>query len=123
MKKLYKVESKKMICGVCAGIAEYFEIDVSIVRLIMVILALLNGIGILLYIAACIILPSKEHPEKEAGKLSFNEKLAVGILLILIGAAVISMSIVPAHLLITTWLIILGGGLIIAGVWLLQKKL
>jgi len=32
------------------------------------------------------------------------------------------MSIVPTHLLITTWLIILGGGLIIAGVWLLQKK-
>lgn len=48
-----------MICGVCAGLAEYFNIDVSIVRLLAVLLAFSVGSGILAYIVAAIILPEK----------------------------------------------------------------
>ena len=50
MKKLYK-SNNRMICGVCAGVAEYFGIDPTIVRLIWAALAL-SGTGILLYIVA-----------------------------------------------------------------------
>ena len=54
-KKLYK-SNNRMICGVCAGVAEYFGIDPTIVRLIWAALAL-SGTGILLYIVAVIVMP------------------------------------------------------------------
>lgn len=59
MKRLYKNTEEKMICGVCKGLSEYFNLDVSIIRLLFVILAFASGIGIILYIAAAIILPDK----------------------------------------------------------------
>ena len=55
MKKLYK-SNNRMICGVCAGVAEYFGIDPTIVRRIWAALAL-SGTGILLYIVAAIVMP------------------------------------------------------------------
>ncbi|EAD2777678.1 PspC domain-containing protein [Listeria monocytogenes] len=64
MKKLYKSSSQKMIAGVCGGIAEYFGIEVTIVRLIWVVATLFFGSGILLYILAAIIIP-KATPESE----------------------------------------------------------
>ena len=55
MKKLYN-SNNRMICGVCAGVAEYFGIYPTIVRLIWAALAL-SGTGILLYIVAAIVMP------------------------------------------------------------------
>ena len=56
-KRLYKSRNNKMICGVCAGIADYFNIDPSIVRVLWAVLALAVGTGVLAYIACAIILP------------------------------------------------------------------
>ena len=56
-KRLYKSRYNKMICGVCAGIADYFNIDPSIVRVLWAVLALAAGTGVLAYIACAIILP------------------------------------------------------------------
>lgn len=56
-KRLYKSRNNKMICGVCAGIADYFNIDLSIVRVLWAVLALAAGTGVLAYIACAIILP------------------------------------------------------------------
>ena len=56
-KRLYKSRNNKMICGVCAGIADYFNIDPSIVRVLWVVAALAAGTGVLAYIACAIILP------------------------------------------------------------------
>ena len=53
-KRLYKSRNNKMICGVCAGIADYFNIDPSIVRVLWAVLALA---AVLAYIACAIILP------------------------------------------------------------------
>ena len=58
-KKLYKIEQGKMICGVCGGIAEYFDIDPSLVRVATVILSCLGGGGVIAYIIAACILPRK----------------------------------------------------------------
>ena len=55
MKKLYK-SNTRMICGVCAGIAEYLGIDPTVVRLIWAALGL-TGTGILLYIIAALVMP------------------------------------------------------------------
>ena len=56
-KRLYKSRNNKMICGVCAGIADYFNIVPSIVRVLWAVLALAAGTGVLAYIACAIILP------------------------------------------------------------------
>ena len=56
-KRLYKSRNNKMICGVCAGIADYFNLDPSIVRVLWAVLALAAGTGVLAYIACAIILP------------------------------------------------------------------
>lgn len=58
-KRLYKVENGKMICGVCLGLAEYFDLDPSIVRIATVLLTCACGSGLIAYIAAAIILPEK----------------------------------------------------------------
>lgn len=55
-KKLYRSVKDKMICGVCGGIAEYFNIDPTIVRLICLIFAF-SGPGLLVYIIAALIIP------------------------------------------------------------------
>lgn len=58
-KKLYRVEEGKMLCGVCGGVAEYFNLDVTVVRLIWAIVSCFAGAGIVAYIAAAIIVPEK----------------------------------------------------------------
>ena len=61
MKKLYKSSRDKKLCGVCGGIAEYFEIDPTLVRLALVALCFLGFSGVLAYIIAAIIIP--ESPD------------------------------------------------------------
>lgn len=56
-KKLYESNQNKMIDGVCGGIAEYFGIDPTVVRLIWALFSLMGGSGILAYIIAAIIIP------------------------------------------------------------------
>ena len=63
-KKLYRVNEGKMISGVCMGLSEYFEIDVTIVRLIWVFISLVYGSGLLLYIIAALIMPIKPPIKK-----------------------------------------------------------
>ena len=61
MKKLYKSYADRKLCGVCGGVAEYFGIDSTIVRLALVILILCFGTGILAYIIAAIIMPEQNN--------------------------------------------------------------
>ena len=55
-KRLYRSRENRMLCGVCAGIAEYFNIDPTLIRLLFVLFGL-SGSGILAYIIAAIIIP------------------------------------------------------------------
>lgn len=58
MKRLFRSSRDKMICGVCGGIGEYFNIDPTLIRLAVVLLACLSfGIVIVAYIIAAIIMP------------------------------------------------------------------
>ena len=56
-KRLYKSNNSKMIDGVCGGIAEYFNMDPTLVRLGWVLFCALGGSGIIAYIIAAIIIP------------------------------------------------------------------
>ncbi len=56
-KKLYRIKEGKMIAGVCSGLAEYFDIDVTIIRLAWVIALFCAGAGFLAYLIAAIVIP------------------------------------------------------------------
>ncbi|MBE6318805.1 MAG: PspC domain-containing protein [Bacteroidales bacterium] len=59
-KKLYRSNDKKMIAGVCGGLAEYFGLDVTLVRVVYVLLSLFTAFaGVLAYIILLIIMPQK----------------------------------------------------------------
>ena len=56
-KRLYKSSVNRMLCGVCGGIAEYFDIDPTLVRLVWVIITFMGVAVILDYIISAIIIP------------------------------------------------------------------
>lgn len=58
-KKLYKSRNSRMLCGVCGGVAEYFGLDPTLVRLGWVIFCALGGSGILAYLIAAVIIPEQ----------------------------------------------------------------
>lgn len=60
-KRLYKSNRNKMIDGVCGGIAEYFNLDPTLVRLGWILFCALGGSGILAYIIADVVIP--RNPE------------------------------------------------------------
>ena len=57
-KKLYRSDTDKMLCGVCGGIAEYFNVDSTLIRLLWAVLAR-TGTGIVAYFIAAIIIPRR----------------------------------------------------------------
>ena len=66
-KKLYKDKKNEKLCGVCAGIANYFSLDPTIVRLIFVLLAFTTS-GVLAYIICAIIMPDEPSDVIDAGE-------------------------------------------------------
>ena len=56
-KRLYKSNKNKMLAGVCGGIAEYFNLDPTLIRLGWIVFSALGGSGILAYIIAAIVIP------------------------------------------------------------------
>ena len=65
--RLYRSESDKKIAGVCGGIAEYFGIDPTIIRLLWLISIAVYGTGLLIYIVAAIIMPKREYTNARPG--------------------------------------------------------
>lgn len=69
MKRLYLSQDKK-VSGLCAGIAEYFDVDPSLVRLAWIVVTILTGIvpGVLAYFVAVMVIPHKNPDDKPIGK-------------------------------------------------------
>lgn len=73
-KKLYKSTKNKMLFGVCAGIAEHFEIDVRVIRIAWFLSIWFFGTGIFVYIVAALIMPDKPEEEKVEVKEAVETK-------------------------------------------------
>ena len=63
MKKLFKSNKNRKICGVCGGIAEYLNADPTLIRLAFVVISMAAGTGLLAYIAAALIMPEANEVE------------------------------------------------------------
>ena len=60
-KRIYKIREQKKICGVCAGVAEYFALDPTLVRVIWAALALAGSVGFWAYIICAFVFPDKSE--------------------------------------------------------------
>jgi phage shock protein C len=56
-RKLYRSQTQRMLAGVCGGLAEYFNIDATVLRVLFLILAVFGGSGIVIYLVMWIVVP------------------------------------------------------------------
>ena len=73
-KKLYRSRTDKKVCGVCGGLAKYFNMDVSILRVVVVLLVLFAGGGLLAYLICALVIP--EEPDNVLEDEVVNEEKA-----------------------------------------------
>jgi phage shock protein PspC (stress-responsive transcriptional regulator) len=88
VKKLFRLKNNRMIGGVCAGFAEYLNLDPVLVRVVWILLVIWGGVGILAYFAGLILMP--ENPAeavvaRSAERATENSSIIWGILLVLFG--------------------------------------
>jgi len=86
-KKIYRSQTNRMIGGVCGGVAEYFSVDPTVIRLIWVAFSLVGGFGLLVYLASLLIIPNNpdQTPNEESNNLIKDKNLFWGSLLIIVG--------------------------------------
>ncbi len=129
-KKLYRSTHDRIIAGVAGGLAEYFDVDSTIVRALFIILIFTGwGAGILLYILLAIIVPpepseslKKEstHKEESAPERRTHTKNFIAIILIAIGAIVLINKFFPLEF--SHWDLVWPVALILLGFFVLTKK-
>jgi len=87
-KKLYRSGKDRMIAGVCGGLSDYFSIDATLIRIIMVVSLLFGGLGLIAYLIAWIVIPLnpayKDLDPKEI-KCSTDPQLFWGVVLLVLG--------------------------------------
>lgn len=91
VRRLFRSRKNKVIGGVCGGLSDYFEVDVAIIRILFVLLALIQGVGFLIYLVALFVIPVNPNEtvsrgEKKPGQdRSRGVLLFFGIVLVLLG--------------------------------------
>ncbi len=127
--RLYRSVNDKTIGGVCGGLADYFDVDVVLIRVAFVLLLLFGGGGFLAYIVLWIVIPKQPMDFTTAGNSTANDSttdktttvgtekkknntsMIAGIVLILIGLIVLFDRVMPYYDIIDFWpavLIVLG---------------
>lgn len=66
-KKLYRSSTDKKLAGVCGGIAEYFDVDSTVIRLALVLFCLFGGSGLIAYIIAALVMPQDPGYDQYGG--------------------------------------------------------
>lgn len=120
-KKLYRSRKNKIIAGVAGGMAEYFDVDPTVARLVWVIAFLSGGLGLALYIVAWIIIPENRGDEEseylEAPRTIEERQRSIGIWLIVLGTMILLIRLAPSIARVL-WPL----ALILIGVWLLLRR-
>jgi phage shock protein C len=58
-RKLYRSRTQRMVAGVCGGLAEYFNLDATLMRVLFLVLAVVGGSGLVIYLVMWIIVPDE----------------------------------------------------------------
>ncbi len=132
-RRLTRCREDRLIAGVASGVAEYFDLDPSLVRVLWFLSILLGGLGLLLYIGMAIIVPieplsteaaadaatapsSHRHASKGEGRLT----TFVGFVLILFGGLALTHQLLPAwdieRYVVPTIAIAIGAVLVVTSV-------
>lgn len=138
-KRLYKSRNDRAIMGVCGGIAEYFEIDTVIVRLLTVIFIFMAGASIWAYIIAAIVIPERpvsttdgeyrapypngEYTDADGSsydqrKGRYSGKLALGAVLVFLGIYLLLKVFMPYF----DGRILMAGAFILVGIGVIAAK-
>jgi phage shock protein C len=56
-RKLYRSRNQRMLAGVCGGLAEYFNVDTTLIRVLFLVLAVFGGSGLVIYVVMWLIVP------------------------------------------------------------------
>mgnify|MGYP000994303320 CR=1 FL=1 len=125
MKKLYRSKNQRVLGGVCGGLAEYFGLDVFLVRLLWVLLSCIGGTGLFAYLALWAIIPSEEAAWQSGGVIDLESpedlakrRGAVGVALIVVGVVLLLEQFIPWFTWRNLWPLLIIG----AGAWLLFQK-
>ena len=109
MRRLYRSSKERVLCGVCGGLAEYLRVDPVLIRLAAIAVFIANpAVTIILYIAACILMP--EGPEEVGKEESRVAKVTEEVIPNIRGASMLA-------------LIVIGAILIVAGVSIVLQPL
>ncbi|HTF41020.1 MAG TPA: PspC domain-containing protein [Propionibacteriaceae bacterium] len=67
-RKLYRSRTQRMVAGVCGGLAEYFNVDTTVIRVLFLVITLFGGAGLVVYVVMWILVPdaSKAPPTTSA---------------------------------------------------------
>ena len=76
--RLYRSRTDRVIGGVCGGLAQFFSIDVTIIRLLFVIAALFGGSSLLVYLVMLLIVPEEPLPKDDVITVSAVETTSKG---------------------------------------------
>lgn len=124
-KRLYRSTKDKQVSGVCGGVAEYFKMDPTIVRIVFVIIALSSlGTALIAYLITSIVvpeMPSDYVPDESEDEISYenrNTRQTLGIILVGAGGLILLSRIV-------NWFdssMILAVGIIVVGVFILFRR-
>lgn len=123
-KRVYRSKRDRMLGGVCGGIADYFNVDVVLIRLLWVLAALAEGIGLIVYIVAWVIIPEESYTSigSSRGESNWgsreNGNVIVGLLAICLGIFFLARKFLPSipwHNLWPIILILVGIGIMVGG--------
>jgi phage shock protein PspC (stress-responsive transcriptional regulator) len=139
--RLYRIKSQGVLGGVCAGLAEYFAIDVILARVVFVLLALFGGGGVLIYIVLWVVIPRQPdfvyNQSSEPGNgnkagdddveviyenkpaRQTNTGLIAGVILILLGLLFLGDRLLPWYNIADLWPLIL----VAVGVLLIKPEI
>jgi len=86
-KRLFKSRKLKMIDGVCGGVAEYLGMDVTLVRILWLLSVLFNGLGLIAYVLAMIMVPANpdQTPDQAPSQTKGHSTLIWGGLFVVLG--------------------------------------
>jgi phage shock protein C len=117
--RLHRSTTDTVVAGVCGGLAEYLEVEPSLVRLLFVVGTLWGGLGLLIYIILAVVLPVEtESPPRVFHRRERSRNLAGGLLVVL-GAVLLAGNLGWAPWL--TWNLFWPGVLILVGAALLMR--